>query len=100
MSTVQSMSAPSGIPPANFPDADLRAKLPVLRQIAAELFGEPVTVEAECDVEIDDDWYVVFSVVLKGNPSRAIPLELEWLRRTNTLLDPRYHLIRLSICPE
>jgi hypothetical protein len=97
MSIVESTSAHASAVPLTFPDAGLQAVLPALRQIAMEIFGEPVRMEVECDPEIDDSCYVVFSVVLKVEISQAMPLRLEWYRRTEPLLVNRLDQVVLSI---
>ena len=97
-STIHDPQGQPATPPAGFPDPQLQAQLPELRRIAVELFGEPVTVETECDAEVDDDWYVVFSVVLpRERASASLSLRREWYQKTWPLLGRRSHLLRLAI---
>lgn len=87
-----------GVPVSGaFPDAVLQEKLPALRCIAEDLFGDPVTMTIESDPELDGVQYVIFSVTLKADLSQALPLRLEWYHRTAPLLTGRLDQVVLSI---
>lgn len=97
MSTVDSSPKSAANSLDTISDAELSASLPALRRIAEELFSDSVELAVEHDPELDDEWYVVFSVKLKADPAQALPLRLAWYERTWALLGPRCRLIRLSI---